>query len=162
MVFNEQDDLRVVMRQWATGVTIVTARYRSSYYGMTVNSFTSISLDPRVISISLMKESRTHDFVLKAKAFGVSILSNEQQEISKIFSGKVSESEDRFDGLDAFTLKTGAPLLSGSLGYLDCKLTETHNFGTNSLLIGEVLTARSGKSGEPLLYFNQRYHQLQE
>lgn len=159
---NEKDDLRIVMRQWATGVTIVAARYENILHGMTVNSFTSISLQPKIISISLMKDSRTHDLILKAKSFGISILSADQQEISEIFAGKISDSDDRFLGLETWTLTTGAPLLSGCLAYLDCKFVAAHDFGTNSLIIGEVVAVKTGNSIVPLLYFNRRYHKLQE
>jgi flavin reductase (DIM6/NTAB) family NADH-FMN oxidoreductase RutF len=162
MVIEEQDDLRVAMRHWATGVTVVSVRYQDILHGMTVSSFTSVSLDPKVISISLMKDSRTHGLILKANTFGISILSEDQREISEIFAGKISDSENRFDGIDTSTLAAGSPLISGSIGYLDCELIAAHDFGMNSLLIGEVLAAKSGISNAPLLYFNQRYHKLQE
>jgi flavin reductase (DIM6/NTAB) family NADH-FMN oxidoreductase RutF len=162
MILNEQDDLRVVMRQWATGVTVVSTRYQDVIYGMTVSSFSSVSLKPKVVSISLMKDSRTHSMILQSKVFGISILSDDQREISEVFAGRISENENRFEGIETFILATGSPLITGGIGYLDCRLMAVHDFGRNSLLIGEVLALESGNSQEPLLYFNQHYHKLQE
>ena len=71
----DPESLRAAMRAWSAGVTVVTATYENQQYGMTVNSFTSISLDPALITIALQKNTRTHEFISKSKAFGLSILS---------------------------------------------------------------------------------------
>lgn len=162
MIHYEQADLRVVMRHWTTGVTVVSSRYQNVINGMTVSSFTSVSLEPKIISISLMKDSRTHSMILQSKVFGISILSEDQKEISEIFAGRVNENDNRFDETETFILVTGSPLIAGGLGYLDCKLIDVHDFGRNALLIGEVLALEIGNSKEPLLYFNKQYHKLQE
>lgn len=159
---NDQDRLRKVMRLWASGVSVVSTQYHGINHGMTVSSFSSVSLDPQLITISLMKNSRTHDFVISAGNFGITILSSNQEKLSKIFSGQVPDSENRFEGLHTWTLETGSPLLEDGLAYLDCKLTEVYDYGTNSLLIGEVVAAKVGRGGDPLLYFDQQYHLLQE
>ncbi len=158
----DQNQLRMVMRQWSSGVSVVSTHFRGISYGMTVSSFTSVSLDPQLVAISLMKNSRTHDFVIDAGTFGITILSSTQQKISEIFSGQIPDSENRFDGLETWTMVSGAPLLKGGLAYLDCKLTNFVDYGTNSLVLGEVVAAKVGDDGKPLLYFNQRYHQLQD
>jgi len=158
----DKDNLRLVMRQWSTGVTVVSAQHKGISHGMTVSSFASVSIDPQTVTISLMKNSRTHDLVIKAGTFGITILSSDQQVISEKFAGKSTETENRFDEHKTWTLVSGAPLLYGGLAYLDCKLIAVHDFGTNSLLIGEVTAAKVGNSGEPLLYFDQHYHKLQD
>lgn len=162
MIPADKDELRLVMRQWTTGVTVVSAQHQDVCHGMTVSSFTSVSLDPRTVTISLMKNSRTHDLIIKAGTFGITFLSSDQQVISEKFAGKSTEAENRFDELETWTLVSGAPLLCGGLAYLDCKLIAVHDFGTNSLLIGEVIAAKVGNSGKPLLYFDQHYHKLQD
>ncbi len=159
---NDQDRLRKVMRLWASGVSVVSTQYHGINHGMTVSSFSSVSLDPQLITISLMKNSRTHDFVISAGNFGITILSSNQEKLSQIFSGQIPDTENRFEGLLTWTLETGSPLLEDGLAYLDCKLTEVYDFGTNSLLIGEVVAAKVGRGGDPLLYFDQQYHLLQE
>jgi flavin reductase (DIM6/NTAB) family NADH-FMN oxidoreductase RutF len=152
----------MVMRQWASGVSVVTTRYNNINHGMTVSSFSSVSIEPQLVTISLMKNSRTHDLLIDAKIFGITILSESQREISKIFAGIIPESENRFEGIDTWTLETGSPLLKDGLAFLDCRLKEVFDFGTNSLFIGEVVTAKAGNGGRPLLYFDQQYHLLQE
>jgi flavin reductase (DIM6/NTAB) family NADH-FMN oxidoreductase RutF len=150
------------MRRWTTGVTVVSVKHKGISHGMTVSSFTSVSLNPETIIISLMKTSRTHDMIINNLTFGISLLSGHQQAISERFAGQSTELEDRFDGLETFTLVTGAPLLKGGLAFLDCKLITVHGFGMNSLLVGEVLAAKVGNRRKPLVYFDQRYHKLQE
>ena len=159
---NDQDQLRMVMRQWASGICVVATRYNNINHGMTVSSFSSVSIEPQLVTISLMKNSRTHDFVVDAKKFGITILSESQKEISKIFAGLIPETENRFDGIETWTLVTGSPLLKDGLAFLDCQLTQVYDFGSNSLFIGEVVAAKVGNGGRPLLYFDQQYHLLQE
>jgi flavin reductase (DIM6/NTAB) family NADH-FMN oxidoreductase RutF len=153
--------LRQVMRSWTSGVTIVTASYGLLQHGMTVSSFTSISLNPPWIMISLQKASRTHDLVVGAGSFGVTILSAAQKEISERFAGRIPDAEDRMTGLKIKTLETGAPLLKDGLSWLDCRVVQTIPAGTNTLFIAEVVAARGGpENGQPLVYHNQDYHQI--
>lgn len=156
------DLLRISMRQWVTGVTIVSTQQDGIFHGMTVSSFTSVSLEPPTVTISLMKSSRTHDMVTKAGSFGITILSSDQQAISERFAGQSTEDLDRFDGLDTMTLISGAPFLRAGLAYIDCKLVAVHSFDQNSLFIGEVLAAEAGSGGKPLLYYDQQYRELQD
>lgn len=158
----DQIRFRMVMRQWASGVCVVSSHFRGTSHGMTVSSFTSVSLDPQLVAISLMKNSRTHDIVIKAGNFGITILSSAQKQISEVFAGQVTEDNIRFEGLETWAMTTGAPFLEGGLAFLDCKLTVVYDFGTNSLIIGEVVAAKVGDGGTPLLNFDQRYHQLQD
>ena len=159
---NEQEQFRLVMRQWASGISVVSTKHDSVFHGMTVSSFSSVSIDPQLVTISLMKDSRTHDYVISAKIFGITVLSESQQEISNIFAGQVPETENRFNDLETWTLDTGSPFLKGGLAFLDCRLTDVFDFGSNSLFIGEVVAAKVGNGGRPLLYFDQQYRMLQE
>jgi flavin reductase (DIM6/NTAB) family NADH-FMN oxidoreductase RutF len=161
-MFIGQDRLRMVMRKWASGVTIVTTKYEDKFHGMTVSSFTSVSLEPPLVTISLMKDSRTHKLILQSTIFGITILSEDQVEISSIFAGQIPDSDNRFSGVQTTSLQTGAPMIKDGLAFFDCHLFDTLEFGTNSLLIGEVIAAELGKSGKPLLYFDQRYRKLQD
>jgi flavin reductase (DIM6/NTAB) family NADH-FMN oxidoreductase RutF len=162
MVNAGQERLRQVMRQWTTGVSVVSTQYQGVKYGMTVSSFTSVSIEPQVVTISLMKSAHTHDNILSAGCFGITILSADQQLISEIFAGRATESDDRFNGHAILTLETGVPFLKGGLAYLDCKVIAVHDFGTNSLMIGEVIAAEAGENGQPLVYYNQQYRELQD
>jgi flavin reductase (DIM6/NTAB) family NADH-FMN oxidoreductase RutF len=156
----DTESLRSAMRAWSAGVTVVTAAHEGQIHGMTVNSFTSISLDPALITISLQQNSRTHELISKSQAFGVTILSNEQAVISNIFAGRVPEASNRFANLQTETLVTGSPLIVGGLAWLDCRVIETFDAGMNMLFIAEVVAARSMDAGEPLVYHNREYWKL--
>lgn len=158
----ESEMLRQVMRFWATGVTIVTAAYEGIQHGMTVSSFTSISLDPPQVLISLSQDSRTHDLITHSRNFGITILNSSQQDISDRFAGRVPDDMDRLEGLKTITLATGTPLLKQGLAHLDCHVVTTVGSGTHTIFIAEVVSARFGEDGDPLLYFNRSYQNLQK
>lgn len=158
----EPEQLRAAMRGWSAGVTVVTARFEGQTHGMTVNSFTSISLDPAMITICLQGSTRTHEMVLKSRAFGLTILSEKQADISDLFAGRKPEVQDRFASLQTETLVTGSPLIVGGLSWLDCRVTQAIEVGVNTLFISEVVAAREGSAGDPLIYHNRKYWHLSE
>ncbi|MBI5963752.1 MAG: flavin reductase [Chloroflexi bacterium] len=158
----DSEKLRAAMRAWSAGVTVVTAVHEGVKHGMTVNSFTSISLDPALVTISLQQSARTHELVIQSRAFGLTILSNEQVKISDLFAGRMSETEDRFADLQTETLVTGSPLIVGGLAWLDCRVVETFDAGMNTLFIAEVVAASGSGDGLPLIYHNRKYWELSE
>jgi flavin reductase (DIM6/NTAB) family NADH-FMN oxidoreductase RutF len=156
-------DLRLAMRRWATGVTIVTSKMNEIKHGMTVSSFTSVSLDPPTVLISLEKTTRTHDLVQGSGLFGVTILGSGQAEISDRFAGRQTEYEDRFLGLDTFTLETGVPLLADGLASFDCRVVSAYEVGSHTIFIGDVLASQiKMNENKPLIYFNRDYRNLCE
>ena len=157
------DQLRDVLRYWTTGVSIVAVNHAGVLHGMTVNSFTSLSLDPPLVMVSLEKVTRTHGFVESAGLFGVSILSEAQKELSNRFAGREIEGKDRFAGVETFTLETGSPLIYGALAYFDCRVSTTHEGGTHTIFIADVLAAAvsaTDSKENPLVYFNRNYRRL--
>ncbi|MEJ5225691.1 MAG: flavin reductase family protein [Anaerolineales bacterium] len=158
----DPDALRQAMRQWATGVVIVTAMHEGVTHGMTVSSFTSVSLTPPQVLISLAQETRTHALVKKSHHFGVSILGAGQEDISNRFAGRIPDEQDRLAGLDTLTLVTGTPLLADSIARFDCRVIATFTSGTHTLFIGEVLAAESREDAKPLLYYNRGYRTLSD
>jgi flavin reductase (DIM6/NTAB) family NADH-FMN oxidoreductase RutF len=158
----EPDLLRQAMRFWTTGVTVVSAKHNGVAHGMTVSSFTSVSLKPPQVLISLAQDSRTHALVKGSRIFGVTVLSTAQQDISDRFAGRIADDLDRMGGLKTFTLTTGVPLLEGGIAHFDCRVIATFSSGTHTIFIGEVLAARYEESGEPLLYFNRGYHKMDD
>jgi flavin reductase (DIM6/NTAB) family NADH-FMN oxidoreductase RutF len=156
----DPEQLRQSMRAWTSGVTIVTASHAGEQHGMTVSSFTSVALEPPIIIISLQTASRTHLLVTQANAFAVTILSEDQQEISNRFAGRIADTEDRLAGLETETLVTGAPLIKGGLAYLDCTVMQSISIGTNTLFLAEVVAARGNGEGRPLVYHDRKYHKL--
>jgi flavin reductase (DIM6/NTAB) family NADH-FMN oxidoreductase RutF len=162
----DPDELRKAMRQWATGVSVVATVFQGVRHGMTVNSFTSISLSPPLILVSLERTTRTHHLVEKSGILSVTILTGEQQDISDCFAGRHTEIEDRFANIETYTLSTGAPLIAGGLAGFDCRVVSTYEAGTHTLFIGEVvallLPDPEPDVQRPLLYFNRTYRRLQK
>lgn len=158
----QADDLRLAMRKWPSGVSVVTVHHLGVSHGMTVSSLVSVSLDPPAVLVSLERGTRTHDLIQSAGIFAVTILSADQRAISERFASSGTEADDRFAGLERHTLVTGAPLIAGGLAFLDCRVIAAHPSGLNTLFIGQVLAAQPGVDGQPLLYFDRQYRQLQE
>jgi flavin reductase (DIM6/NTAB) family NADH-FMN oxidoreductase RutF len=162
----DPEEFRSAMRRWLTGVTVVSAQHNNIRHGMTVNSFTSISLTPPLLLVSLEQITRTHKLVRETGYFGLTILSKDQERISDCFAGRISENQDRFKGLETRTLVTGSPFISGGLAFFDCKVVSTYDAGTHTLFIGEVLAVEkepnTGGEDQPLAYYNRAYRKLQQ
>lgn len=158
----DPEALRIAMRQWATGVTIVSATHLGVQHGMTVSSFTSVSLEPPLVLVSLERGRTTHTLIERSHCFGVSILGQNYSAISDLFAGRQTENNDRFAGLVTFNLISDIPLLEGCLAAFDCRVVSSYESGTHTLFVGEVIGVMHGSSGYPLIYFNQAYHQVKE
>ncbi len=156
----DPETLRAVMRHWTTGVVIVAARDGAQAHGMTVNAFTSVSLEPPLVLVCIERAVRTHALIERSRAFAISILREGQQAISNRFAGRETENGNRFAGLKTFTAVTGAPILVDNIGYLDCAVVAAHPAGTHTIFIAEVVAAKTPGPGKPLLYFDRDYHSL--
>lgn len=162
-IVNLAEQLREAMRYWGTGVAIVSSAFDGDKHGMTVNSFTSLSLEPALVMVSLEIGTRTHGLVEKSGVFGVSVLNQDQQELSNRFAGRESELLDRFIGYEIYALSTGAPLLSQGMAQIDCKVVAKHEAGTHTVFIGEMLAMRVAEDVEdqsPLWYYNRDYRKM--
>lgn len=153
----DPEQLRRCMRAWSSGVTIVTAVHAGERHGMTVSSFTSVSLDPPLVVISLHTGSRTDELVTASGAFAVNILSAGQQPLSERFAGGSLSSEDRFHGVAVEALETGTLAIKDALVSLDCRVRQIIPVGMNTLFLGEVVEARGGSDGQPLVYHDRQY-----
>ena len=154
------EELRLAMRNWASGICVVTAEYEGKRHGMTVSSFTSLSLDPALLSVSIYKSSRTHSLLTAAGKFGVTILGSDQEAVSNTFAGRVPDTEDRFADCEVETLFSEIPFIKGGLSFFECEIHEAIPMGTNTLFIGKILASKAVESGDPLLYFDQKYRTL--
>ena len=156
----DPEKLRHAMRAWTTGVAIVTSIYEDQQYGMTVNSFTSISLEPPLISVALRQLTHTHELVQKSGMFSVTILTAAQKELSDRFAGKLPNITDRFAGVQTETISLDSPVFKDGMAYFDCRVVSSMPVGENTLFVAEVLDARGEGQGEPLVYHNREYWKL--
>jgi flavin reductase (DIM6/NTAB) family NADH-FMN oxidoreductase RutF len=160
----DPEQLRHAMRAWTTGVAVITATHDGRQYGMTVNSFTSLSLEPPLISVTLKKLTHTHDLVEASGEFSVTILSAYQKELSERFAGKQPEIKDRFADVPTETLLIHAPVIKGGMAYFNCRVVNSMPAGENTLFVAEVISvSRIGDGegeGHPLVYHNRTYWAL--
>ncbi|MCS7010405.1 MAG: flavin reductase family protein [Anaerolineales bacterium] len=154
------EQLRQAMRRWTSGVAIVTARYQDQIHGMTVSAFTSVSLSPPLVLVSLANTTRTGEMIRQAGCFGVTVLAEDQREVSEIFAGRVPDTANRFAGIETETLESGVPFIKGGLIYLDCHLIQTVLVGSTTLYIGEVIALAEKSNKRPLVYHNREYQRL--
>ena len=156
----DAEQLRHAMRAWTTGVTVVTAIHAGQQYGMTVNSFTSISLEPPLVSLALKKLTHTHELVEKSGEFSVTILSSAQKELSDRFAGKQPGIKDRFEGVSTVMLSNRAPLIKEGIAYFNCRVVNSIPVGENTLFVAEVTAVQGDGTGDPLVYHNRVYWKL--
>ena len=147
----DPESFRRAMRAWTTGVAVLTGAHEGEAYGMTINSFTSLSLDPPLVTVVVKNNTRVFELATKSRAFSVTILSAEQQELAGNFAGKLHGAQ-RMEGL--------ASLLEGGLAWLDCRVIHTYAAGVNTLIVAEVVETRVRSTENPLAYHNREYHQL--
>ena len=157
----DPDQFREAMRNWTSGVCIVSAQFEESRHGMTVSSFTSVSLHPSIVLVSLENQTRTFDLVEKSGFFGVTILGTDQKDLSDRFAGRSTENSDRFAGLEVKTLVSNSPFLTNNLACFDCQVVHLLPVSTQTLVVGQVLALENNLGEDPLVYFNQAYRKLQ-
>ena len=150
--------LRDALGCFATGVTVVTCVDPDGQpCGLTVNSFTSVSLDPPLLLVCVAKPARCAVPLVEAGHFAINVLQTGQQPASIRFS---TRDEDRFGTTPWSIGETGAPLLMESLGVFECERFAVYEGGDHHILVGRVLRASFDVNLDPLLYFRGRYRRL--
>ena len=155
MAFDSGDQRRI-MGRFATGVTVVGMLSGDETWGMTANAVTSLSLDPPLVLVAVVRDSQTHTYLKESGCFALSILSVDQEDVSNRFAGKGPKD---FSGLNFQTATTGSPYLTDAIGYVDCQLKEILPGGDHDLFIGEIV-AGADSDGEPLLFYRGKYARL--
>jgi flavin reductase (DIM6/NTAB) family NADH-FMN oxidoreductase RutF len=150
---------RHVVSRFATGVTVVSTVVDGVRYGLTVNSFTSVSLDPLLVLFCCEIDCEFHEPVLTAGRWGVSVLSETQAEDATWFATRGVPGVDQFTGRPG--VRSGrmlaVPLLTDALATFECRTWTTYEGGDHTVVIGEVVEATITNDGDPLLYFGSAY-----
>jgi 3-hydroxy-9,10-secoandrosta-1,3,5(10)-triene-9,17-dione monooxygenase reductase component len=144
------------MGRWATGVSVVTAREGERDFGLTVNAFLSISLDPPTILVSLSEDANTTSVVLRTRRFAVNPLRADQEAVSRRFA-QVGATDTKFDAVRLHRGPDGLALLDGTLGAITCVVSREHKAWDHRLVLGEVISLETGADGLPLLFYRGRY-----
>jgi 3-hydroxy-9,10-secoandrosta-1,3,5(10)-triene-9,17-dione monooxygenase reductase component len=145
---------RDVLGRFCTGVTVVTSMSDGQPVGMTCQSFTSVSLDPPLVLFCPAKTSRAWPLIQRAGFFCVNLLSHDQLELSNGFASKGS---DKFAGVTWRPSDTGAPLLEGVLGWVDCTVYAVHEAGDHYVVVGRVIDLGVEEAPHPLLFYKGQY-----
>ena len=154
---NRSRNLRQALGSFPTGVTVVSCLDKNNNpLGFTANSFTSVSLDPQLISICIDKESFNIDTFSITEHFAVSILSESQQSISTTFA---TPNEERFKDIDWRSEDTGSPIISNAVAWFDCKTEQVVDAGDHLILIGKIISFDSSPK-TPLMYLRGNYVNL--
>lgn len=149
--------LRRTFGRFATGVTIVTCSTGDGVHGMTANSFTSVSLDPALVLISIDNKAKMATRLLEARHYGLNILSQQQQALSNHFAGRPTDQPIDFDWHEDI------PLVRGAMAHLACRVKDVFPAGDHCLFVAEVVEHRhEDESTPPLLFYGGAYRQLHE
>ena len=153
---------RRAMGSFPTGVTVVTvASDDSNMHGITVNSFSSVSLDPMLVLVCLNEKSCGLGLIERAGAFAVNVLSAGQQDISRWFADRCRPAGSAmFDGVPFEPGVTGCPVLAEATASFDCRLWQSHHAGDHLIVLGEVVALVHRPQLEPLIFHAGTYKAL--
>ncbi len=152
------DTFRDALGRFASGVCVVTTTSNGDApAGVTISSFTSVSLDPPLVLFCIGRRSTSFDAFLACTAFAINLLSAGQEDISELFA---SQRPDKFAGIAWQKGANGCPLLSGCLGTLACDTVAVHPGGDHFIVVGKVVRFSGSSDDEPLLRFRGRYRRL--
>jgi flavin reductase (DIM6/NTAB) family NADH-FMN oxidoreductase RutF len=152
-------EFRRACGRFANGVTIASVMdAQGTPHGLTVSSFTSVSLHPPLVLICLGHEVSVIDLFRASPYFGINVLSEDQQDLSERFARK---GHDRFIGLEWHCGESGVPLLEGTLASIECAVEQRVTAGDHDIFVAEMVGAQA-RDGEPLIHFSGCYRRLGE
>jgi flavin reductase (DIM6/NTAB) family NADH-FMN oxidoreductase RutF len=140
------DELRRTLGRFCTGVTVVTTARDDEVHAMTANAFTSVSLDPPLVLVSIDHRAKMHRLLPDTRRFGVSVLGCSQERVAWHFAGRPLASPG-----ELFVFDGDVPLVDGAIAHVSCSLFACHEAGDHTLYLG-LVEALSSRPGEPLLF----------
>jgi flavin reductase (DIM6/NTAB) family NADH-FMN oxidoreductase RutF len=139
----------------------VTAPAADGPHGVTINAFASLSLRPPLVLVCIEQGRYSIEVLEAARVFAVNILAEGQEHLSRFFStDSRPEGPHAFDGIPYRPGRTGAPLLDGCLGVLECRVAARHPGGDHTIFVGEVEAIELVPGRRPLVYYDRAYHGL--
>jgi flavin reductase (DIM6/NTAB) family NADH-FMN oxidoreductase RutF len=144
------------MRRFPSGVAVVTVDLEGERIGLTLGSLVSLSLDPPLVGISIGRDAALHELLRRSGRFALSLLAEGQEAVAQHFARGVPPIA-LWQGIEARAGSTGAPLLGGALGWIECRTSAEYAAGDHTFFVGEVLAVERGRVGAPLVYLEGRY-----
>lgn len=155
------NDLRGAMSRLVTGVVLATTMDAEGPVGMTINSFTSVTLDPATVLICLNTRNRGYEAVKEAGFYGVNILGGSHGKVAQLFATPGLSQDERFGRVTWERKVTGSPIVSGAAAWLDCEVVDVQHMGTHGLFFGTVVAAGQDELDEtPLAYYQRNMYPL--
>ncbi|WP_171166026.1 flavin reductase family protein [Streptomyces sp. I05A-00742] len=152
--------LRTVCGLFVTGVTVITSGRGDAVGGTTVNSFTSVSLDPPLVLFCLHKRSRLRAVVEDSGAYVVNFLAGQQESLARSFAARDTSA---IRSVTSHPSMTGVPVLSDALAFLSCELADTFDGGDHAIFLGRVVQLGVDRENqEPLIFFRGALGALEE
>ncbi|HXG26203.1 MAG TPA: flavin reductase family protein [Candidatus Binatia bacterium] len=163
---SQPDVFRQVMGHFATGISVVTTWDGAQPAGITVNAFSSVSLDPPLVMVALDRRRFITPMVRSVRRYGVSVLGADQQSLSDCFAHAPARpgelGREDFCGAAWHRGPTGLPLIDGAIATLECTVEQTFSAGDHDLFIARVDSMEQHREGvAPLLYFRRRYLRIE-
>jgi flavin reductase (DIM6/NTAB) family NADH-FMN oxidoreductase RutF len=152
------DEFKAALGSFASGVTVVTTKdLTGKLHGLTVSAFSSVSMNPPLILVCILKTTGSYSSFEESKGFVVNILGESQRQISNHFA---SHLDDKFSGQNYELNEIGLPILADCLVNLECTLKHSYDAGDHTIFVGEIKRAES-KRGKPLVYSQGNYRKLE-
>jgi flavin reductase (DIM6/NTAB) family NADH-FMN oxidoreductase RutF len=151
---------RKVIGAFATGVTIVTTEVDGRLHGFTANAVASLSLDPLLLLVCVDKRANAHPELARARAFGVNILTESQQDLSNLFAKSGEPMVSTLRGVPFHRGVTGVPLIDGALASLECETHRALDGGDHTIHLGRVVEGVVHRDAQPLLYYLGAYRSI--
>jgi flavin reductase (DIM6/NTAB) family NADH-FMN oxidoreductase RutF len=146
--------MRSVLGRFCTGVTVVSTALDGEVHAMTANAFTSVSLEPPLVLVSIDRRAKMHRLLPDTQRYGVSVLAAGQERLASHFAGRpMADPGTLFEDVD------GVPLLQGAIAHVSCRLYAAHEAGDHTLYLGCVEFLRS-LPGDPLVFTSGAFGRL--
>jgi len=159
----DTEDFKKAMGSWASGVSVVTTNDDGMLYGLTVSSFTSVSLDPPLVLVCLNHDNRMGQMIAASSRFAVSLLADDQEPASNYFAIPGREPTEGFVQIDGEWTDHGVPVVNNALAYVVCDHHQTMDLGDHAVVVGKVIDAVTREDGRgPLMYWRRGYRRLSE
>lgn len=153
------DDLRTAMRHVPAAVTVVTVG-GDDPRGVTIASFSSVSLDPPLVTFNVQKEARMFPLLERAARYAVHVLPADHADLSDHFANPELSSSEQFGPVPHSRGRDGLPLIDHMLAVLECEPWAIYDAGDHALFVGRVVHITTAENGDPVLYYQRTYRSV--
>ncbi|MBM9577642.1 flavin reductase family protein [Leptospira sp. 201903070] len=154
------DVFKNALSHFPSGVTVITYSHLGKQSGLTVSSFSSLSLNPPLVLFCLQKNITSHDPIRNEGKFVINILAKDQDSISNQFASGKTDKHALMEELGCKKGELGLPILPDILSYIECEVEQFVDGGDHSIVIGRVISAGADDTRRPLLYYRRNYYSI--